>query len=321
MTNDKVVVTGGAGFIGSYLVEALLGRGHRVIVIDNFSKGSMGNLDSCRGNPLLTIVRRDIRDPRIPRILRGAAAVYHLAALVGVQSSLDDPRKVNDVNVDGTLNLLKASEQNRVGRFVYASSAAVYGFSRSAVQKESMPPNPVTPYAITKLASEIYCRLFHENYGLNTVSLRFFNVYGPRQRASYYSSVITSFVSRISARKSLIIFGNGRQVRDFVFVSDVLQALLLSLESEKAMGKTINIGTGKPTSVNELAKTIVRLFGHRRFPIVRKPAREGDIRYSCADVTLARRVLGYTPKVELNDGIRTTLSHWERNSRTNLDNL
>jgi len=238
-----------------------------------------------------------------------------------VQSSLDDPRKVNDVNVDGTLNLLKASEQNRVGRFVYASSAAVYGFSGSAVQKESMPPNPVTPYAITKLASEIYCKLFHENYGLNTVSLRFFNVYGPRQRASYYSSVITSFVSRISARKSLIIFGNGRQVRDFVFVSDVLQALLLSLESEKAMGKTINIGTGKPTSVNELAKTIVQLFGHRRFPIIRKPAREGDIRYSCADVTLARRVLGYTPKVELNDGIRSTLSHWERNSRTNLDNL
>jgi len=307
MESEKVVVTGGAGFIGSHLIEALLDRGFRTVAIDNFSEGRMSNLDNWVGNRQLTIVRMDVRDPRIARVLRGATTVYHLAALVGVQGSLSDPRKVNDVNVDGTLNLLMASEQNRVDRFIYASSAAVYGFNKSVVQRESMPPSPATPYAISKMAAETYCKMFHEVHCLNTVSLRFFNVYGPRQRASPYSSVIASFVSRILARKPLIIFGNGRQIRDFVFVSDVLQALLLSLESEQAIGKTINIGTGKPTSINELARSIIHLLGHKRFPVSRKPAREGDIRHSCADITVAKKSLGYRPKVELKDGIRQTI--------------
>jgi len=226
--------------------------------------------------------------------------------------------EVNDVNVDGTLNLLMASERNRVGRFVYASSAAVYGFNKSAVQKETTPATPGTPYAISKLAGEMYCKMFHECYGLNTVSLRLFNVYGPRQRSSPYAGVITSFVSRILARKPLVIFGNGRQVRDFIFVSDALQALLLSLESEEAIGKTINIGTGRPTSINELARSVLQLSGHERFPVVRKPAREGDIRHSCAEVTVARHSLGYAPQIELRDGLRTTLSFFGRDARRTI---
>jgi len=304
---SKIVVTGGAGFIGSHLVEALLDRGFRVVVIDNFSEGRMSNLDCCRGNPRLEIARIDVRDSLITRVLRGTAAIYHLAALVGVQGSLDDPKKVNDVNIDGTLNLLMSSKQNRVDRFVYASSAAVYGFNRSRIQKETMPPSPATPYAISKLTAETYCRFFHENHGLNTVSLRLFNVYGPRQRPGPYSSVITSFVSRILKRKPPIIFGDGGQTRDFVFVSDVVQALLLSLESERAIGKTINVGTGTFTSINGLARSILRLLGDKPYSIVRRPARKGDIQHSCADVTLARECLGYRPKVKLKDGLRTTL--------------
>jgi len=312
---SKIVVTGGAGFIGSYLVEALLDRGFRVVVVDNFSEGRMSNLDGCRGNPRLEIARMDVRDPRITRVLRGTAAVYHLAALVGVQGSLVDPKKVNDVNVDGTLNLLMTSEQNKVDRLVYASSAAVYGFNRNRVQKETMSPSPATPYAISKLTAETYCRFFHENHGLNTVSLRFFNVYGPRQRLSPYSSVITSFVSRIVKRKPPVVFGDGEQTRDFVFVSDVVQALLLSLESERAIGKTINVGTGNFTSINGLARSIIHLLGDKPFSIVRRPARKGDIRHSCADVTLARESLGYRPKVKLNDGLRTTLGLLDREAR------
>jgi UDP-glucose 4-epimerase len=314
----RALVTGGAGFIGSHLVEALLERGLRVIVVDDFSEGRMSNLDNCRHDPRLTIVRMDVRDPQINRVLRGVTEIYHLAALVGVQSSLKDPRKVNNVNVDGTLNLLVAAQKSRVSRFVYASSAAVYGFNKSAVQKETMSTNPATPYAVSKLAAETYCKVFHGNHGLNTVSLRFFNVYGPRQRSGPYSSVITSFSSRVSVRKPLTIFGNGRQVRDFVYVSDVVQALLLSLESERAIGKTINIGTGKPTSINELATTIIHVFGHKRFPIVRKPAREGDIRHSCADISAARESLGYRPKVELEDGIRRALGFSDQQFRSRV---
>jgi UDP-glucose 4-epimerase len=314
-TRSKIVVTGGAGFIGSHLAEGLLDRGFRVVVIDNFSAGRISNLDRCRGNKQLTVVRMDVRDPGIVRVLRGATTVYHLAASVGVQSSLDDPKKVTEVNVDGTLNLLMASKQNGVGRFVFASSAAVYGFSRSAVQEESKPPSPVTPYAISKLAAETYCKLFYESHFVDTVSLRFFNVYGPRQRPGSYAGVITSFVSRILAKKPPVIFGSGRQTRDFVFVSDVSQALLLSLEKDQVIGKTINIGTGRPTTINELARSIGNLFGQKRIPIIRKPAREGDILHSCADVTVARKYLDYRSRVKLKDGLRTTLGPLRQHAR------
>jgi nucleoside-diphosphate-sugar epimerase len=306
VTKSRVMVTGGAGFIGSHLVEAL-SRRHSVVVLDNFSTGKLRNLSAVKSSSV-RIVRGDIGDRRmVARVLRGARTVFHQAARVGVTPSVANPILTNDVNVNGTLNLLKAAVKNHVERFIFASSASVYAERPALPKREDMVPEPISPYGVSKLAAENYCKTFYKTYGLETVSLRYFNVYGPRQTIGPYSGVITTFTDRIKKGKQPIVFGDGSQIRDFTFVSDVVQANLLAMENDAAAGEIFNIGTGIPTSINTLAKTILRLCGRPRLGISRQEKRPGEVVHSLGDISRARRVLGYRPKVRLDDGLRLVI--------------
>ncbi len=303
----RVLVTGGAGFIGSHLVDALLARGDTVTVLDDLSSGSMDNLKIHTGNPALRFVRGDIGDTgAVERALVDVGAVIHEAALVSVPLSIKNPKLTHSVNVDGTLNLLKASLKRGIKRFVYASSCAVYGEQAKLPIKGDAPPNPLSPYANSKLAAEQNCRTFYELKGLETVCLRYFNVYGPRQTGEY-AGVMTKFMERLRANQSPIIYGDGEQTRDFVYVSDVVDATLLALERGEAAGKTLNIGTGRAMSINEFCGIFLRSAGKTGLKPTHEAHRAGDIRHSQADVTKAMKLLGYNPKISLEQGVEKLL--------------
>ncbi len=311
LSKERVVVTGGAGFIGSHLVEAL-SKQYSVLILDNFSTGTMKNLDASRSSDV-KVVRGDIRDPSLIRAtLRHAMAVFHEAARVSVTRSVKDPALTNDVNVNGTLNLLIASVKNRVKRFVFASSSSVYGEKHTPSKREDMVPTPISPYGVSKLSAESYCRAFYRTYGLETVSLRYFNVFGPRQRLGPYTGVITTFIKRASKKQPPVIYGDGTQTRDFTYVTDVVQANLLALESHDAAGEAFNIGTGTSTTVDDLAKSVIRLCHQPKLRIVRKPARPGDILHSRADISRARKVLGYKSHVKLEEGLQHVVNWMNR---------
>jgi len=300
---QKAVVTGGAGFIGSHLVDALL-RNFDVTVLDDFSSGKLSNLPRVKHQRGLKIIRGDIRNKTtVSAALKNAYVVFHEAAKVSVLRSVENPILTNDVNVNGTLNLLHSAVKNRVTRFVYASSSSVYGEQGRVPKNENMRPMPLSPYAVSKLSAESYCRAFYKTYGLKTVSLRYFNVYGPRQRTGPYSGVITLLVKR--ARKGLpaIIFGDGEQTRDFTYVSDVVQANLSAMEKVDSAGDVFNIGTGSSVSINSLARTIYEIHSGRGIAVERRSPRPGDVRYSRADISKARKVLGYSPRVSLREGL------------------
>jgi UDP-glucose 4-epimerase len=308
---DKVVVTGGAGFIGSHLVRALVPN-YSVVVIDDFSSGKAQNLRSVRERARMRIVRGDVRDRFLVKSLtRKAEAIFHLAARPSVPRSIKNPVLTNSVNVDGTLNVLKCAVDNHVSKFVYSSSSSVYGESLTRLKKEELPPRPISPYAVSKLAGENYATAFYHTYGLPTVSLRYFNVYGPKQAPGPYAAVITSFVNRLLAGKPPIIFGDGKQARDFTFVSDVVQANLLAMNRERAIGEVLNVGTGRATSINDLAELAMQLCAKQKVGIIRGKSRVGDIKRSCADISKAKRVLGYSPQVQLRAGLRTVVA-WLR---------
>jgi len=301
---ERVLVTGGAGFIGSHLVDGLMGGGFDVVVLDDFSGGRRENLSVHFGKPNFCLVEGDVRvKADVEKALDGVDVVFHLAAIVSVDFSVKNPLLVNEVNVGGPLNVLRESLNAGVKRFVYASSCAVYGEPVNLPINEEHPTKPMSPYGVSKLAAEHYCRVFYEVYGVETVCLRFFNVYGPRQVVGPYSGVIMKFIDRLKRGEGPIIYGDGEQTRDFVFVGDVVDACLRGMRCENCVGETINVGSGVETTVNKLADGLIELFGMCDVKPVYAEPRAGDIRRSCADLGKAERLLGYKPKTSLREGL------------------
>lgn len=300
----KVLVTGGAGFIGSHLVDGLLARGHSVTVLDDLSSGTMDNLKTHKDKSSFQFIQGDIRDAgAVKRALAGVDAVIHEAAMISVPLSVKDPEFARSVNVDGTLTLLKASLGHGVKRFVFASSCAVYGEQVELPISENAPLQPLSPYASSKLSAEKNCLAFHEREGLETVCLRYFNVYGPRQTFGEYAGVMMKFFERLRSDQPPIIYGDGEQTRDFVYVSDVVDATLLALKHEGVAGEVINIGTGRGVNINELCEIFLKATGKSHFKPIHEAPRVGDIRHSRADITKARKLLGYGPKISLEEGV------------------
>ncbi len=303
----KVLVTGGAGFIGSHVVEGLVHDDYGVKVVDNLSAGSLANIHSCMRDGRVSFIKGDIRDIEVVRkCLKDVDLVVHLAAMVSVPLSFEQPFLTHEINVKGTLNLLKSCSKANVKKFIFVSSCSVYGEPTCLPVKEEHPTSPLSPYAESKLIAERHCKAFEETYGLKTVILRLFNVYGPRQTLNDYSGVITRFVEKIKCKLPLTIYGDGSQTRDFVHVQDVVDAILRALKNSNAEGKAFNVGFGKPTSVNSLAKTVLELTD-AKLDVVYEEARHGEVKHIYADISQAKEWLGYKPEISLEDGLRSLL--------------
>lgn len=301
----KSIVTGGAGFIGSHLTEALARRGDRVTVIDDLSTGKETNLAAALRNSNVEFIRGSVTDPTlIEKSFQGADYVFHLAAAISVPESLKDPRPYHDTNVTGTLNVLLAARNNRARKVVYASSASVYGDASSLPQKEDAVPDPRSLYALTKLTGESYCAFFERIYGLPTICLRYFNVYGPGQDAdSACAAVIPKFISVVLQEQPLTVYGNGEQTRDFVFVEDVVRANILAAGGEA--GGVYNVASGTGTSIKGLIEAIFSLSG-RKTPVIYNAERPGDVKHSVADISKAQ-AFGYKPEYDLKSGLAITI--------------
>jgi UDP-glucose 4-epimerase len=300
------LVTGGAGFIGSHLVEALTAAGRPVRVLDDFSTGLRANLEGIRPAP--EIIPGDLADAEaVARAMVGVRTVFHLGALASVQLSVENPAATHRVCATGTLNVLDAARRAGVGRVVYAASSSAYGIPAADVQTEADPLRTLSPYAAAKLAGELYAESFAASYGLETVRVRFFNIFGPRQRAdSPYSGVIALFTAALTANRQPTVFGDGLQSRDFTYVADAVQALVKAAAAPGVSGRVYNIGTGRSVNLLELVEVLNRLLG-KDVAVRFAPARAGDVRHSRADIRLARRELGYEPAVPFEEGLRRTL--------------
>lgn len=306
----KVVVTGGAGFIGSHLAEELASSDWQVIILDDLSTGKRENIAGVLNRDKLEFVEGSILAfPLLQKIFQGADYVFHQAAIPSVPRSVDNPLASHEVNITGTLNVLIAARDAGIKKVVYASSSSVYGDTPTLPKREDMPPTPQSPYAVTKLAGEYYCRVFEEVYGLATVCLRYFNVYGPGQDPdSQYAAVIPRFIKNASEGKAPIIFGDGEQTRDFTFVKDAVAANILAAESQA--GGVFNIGTGRSITLNELANRILNITGSKVEP-VHEESRPGDVRHSVADISRAK-TFGYEPKYSVEEGLRQTFEEFRR---------
>jgi UDP-glucose 4-epimerase len=310
---NRFVVTGGAGFIGSALVRALLSKGRRVHVIDNLATGSLDNLEEVADQ--ITVHELDLRSySSIAPVIAGAQRVFHLAALPSVPKSILDPVPSHETNVDGTFNVLRAAAEGRVGRVVYAASSSAYGDTEILPKTESMAPRPKSPYAVQKLLGEYYASVFSECFGLETVSLRFFNVYGPRQDpSSVYSGVLSIFLNCLIEHRSPTIYGDGEQSRDFTYVEDVVSLLLKASQARGVSGRVFNAGNGNRYTLNETWRLLEQIEGVDLPPLY-GPPRAGDVRDSQADVTAAVRELGHAPHFTFEQGLRHTLD-WYRADR------
>ncbi|MHC5034607.1 MAG: SDR family oxidoreductase [Planctomycetota bacterium] len=299
------LVTGGAGFIGSHIVDALLAEGHRVRVLDNFATGRRENLAHVMDK--IELIEGDVRDQEaVHRAVQGAEYVLHQAALPSVPRSIKDPLATHEVNATGTLNILLAARESGVKRVVYASSSSVYGDTPELPKREDMTPRPKSPYAVSKLAGEHYCQAFWEAYGLETVCLRYFNVFGPRQAPdSPYAAVIPLFISALLNGGRPRIYGDGEQTRDFTFVANVVQANLLAATAPEAAGAVCNVACGKRTSLLALLTMLGELVDKTPDPVCEDP-RPGDVRHSLASIEQAGHSLGYEPRETLQDGLRRT---------------
>jgi len=301
---EKVLVTGGAGFIGSHLVDELINRGYEVIVLDNFYSGKIENLRKNLKNKNFKLIKGDIRNIKdVKKAVKDVNAIFHLAAIVSVPLSIENPILVNEVNVLGSLNVLKIAIEENVDKFIYASSCAVYGEAENLPIKEEDKLNPLSPYASSKISVEYYCKVFYKVYGLKTVCLRYFNVYGPRQKTGEYAGVIPSFIERIINDKPPIIYGNGEQTRDFVYVKDVVDASIKALEKEEAIGEVFNIGSGKAITINQLAEILLEIFGKEKLKPIYEKERIGDIKNSYASIDKVSKILEYKPKYTLRNGL------------------
>jgi nucleoside-diphosphate-sugar epimerase len=303
------LVTGGAGFIGSHLAEELVRRGHRVRVVDSLVTGRRSNLDHLPG---VEFIEGDLADPAVSqKAVQGCEYVLHQAAIPSVPRSVQDPVTSNRANVDATLNTLVAARDAEVKRLVFAASSSAYGDTAALPKHEAMPADPLSPYALQKVIGEQYLRLFTRLYGLETVSIRYFNVFGPRQDpSSPYSGVISQFAAALLASRRPTIFGDGEQTRDFTYVANVVDGVLRACDAPGASGEIINVATGGRISLNTLFAEMRRLIGADLEPVYAEP-RAGDVRDSQADITRARQILGYAPIVSFEDGLRTTVD-WYR---------
>jgi nucleoside-diphosphate-sugar epimerase len=304
------LVTGGAGFIGSNIVDELVRRGKRVRVLDNLSTGRMENLRDALDR--IEMVEGDVRDPEaVERAVRGCDFVLHQAALASVPRSIADPVSNNQVNAQGTLNVLVAAQRQRVKRVVYASSSSVYGDSEELPKVETMTPNPKSPYAVAKLAAEHYCRVFADLHGMTTVSLRYFNVFGPRQDpTSQYSAVIPIFVRCLLRGEAPTIFGDGEQSRDLTFISNVVEANLLACDANVSGGRVYNIACGGRYTINHVFEALEKRI-HSGVRPRYEAARAGDVKHSMADIARIRRDLGYEPRVGFEEGIDATVRWYQ----------
>ncbi len=307
---EKAVVTGGAGFIGSHLVAELVGRGYHVIILDDLSTGSLSNIAPfLKGKNAEFIKGSIISLPLLRQLFQGACFVFHLAALASVPRSIKNPLASHKVNANGTLNVLLAAKDCGVKKVIYASSSSVYGDTPTLPKREDMPPNPQSPYAVTKITGEYYCHVFYKVYGLATICLRYFNVYGPRQDpSSQYAAVIPRFIKSVLEGNPPIIFGDGTQTRDFTFVKDAVAANILAAESE-ATG-IYNIGSGKNISINQLARLVISSTRNSLNPIHEEP-RPGDIMHSLADISQAK-TFGYEPRYSLEEGLKSTFKEFNK---------
>jgi nucleoside-diphosphate-sugar epimerase len=302
----RFLVTGGAGFIGSNIVEELLKRNHTVRVLDNLSTGKEENLTDFLGR--IEFIQGDVRNyGQVRSALDGIEVVLHQAALSSVPRSISDPISSNDVNAGGTLNVLKAAKDAGVRRVIYASSSSVYGDTPELPKHEGMVPNPLSPYAVSKLTAELYCRVFPRIYGLETVALRYFNVFGPRQDPlSQYSAVIPKFITAMLKDQQPIVFGDGEHSRDFTFVANVVQGNLLAATAVCEPGSVMNCACHGRITLNELIREINSLLGKNLKPIYREP-RTGDIKHSFASIEKARTMIGYSPTVDFRRGLEMTV--------------
>ncbi|HEX4771453.1 MAG TPA: SDR family oxidoreductase [Bryobacteraceae bacterium] len=308
---DRYVVTGGAGFIGSALVRGLLAQGLRVHVIDNLQTGKLDNLEEVADK--ITVYEYDIRDyKRIAPVIAGAWRVFHLAALPSVPKSILEPVPSHEVNIDGTFNVLRAAAEGKAGRVIYAGSSSAYGDTETLPKVESMAPQPKSPYAVQKLTGEYYASVFPDCFGLETVSLRFFNVFGPRQDpTSVYSGVLSVFLTCLIERRSPTIFGDGEQSRDFTYVEDVVSLLLKASEANGVSGRVFNAGNGNRYTLNETWALLQKIEGVT-LPPVYGPPRAGDVRHSQADIRAAVEYLGHAPRFSFEQGLRLTLEWYRR---------
>lgn len=307
----RFLVTGGAGFIGSNIVEELLRRGHSVRVLDNFSTGKRINLAEFEKD--IHLIDGDIRNYHIVNnAVKGIEVILHQAALPSVPRSIADPITSNQVNIDGTLNILEAARDNNVRRIVFASSSSVYGDTPGLPRHEDMAANPLSPYAVSKLAGEKYCSVYSGNYGVETVALRYFNVFGPRQDPrSQYSAVIPKFISAMLCNQQPEIFGDGETSRDFTFVSNVAEANIQSSNGERNGAVVMNCAAHSSISLNELVNKINKILGKNITPVYRE-FRKGDIRHSYADITRAELLINYKPAVTFEEGLRRTVNYYEQ---------
>ena len=306
----KVLVTGGAGFIGSHIAERMVELGHEVIVLDDLSTGREENIAHLRSR--ITFVKGSITDTALlQEVMQGVQVVFHEAALGSVPRSVEDPRTTHEVNITGTFNVLMAARDAGVKRVVYAASSSAYGDTPTLPKVETMLPNPLSPYAVSKLVGEYYCQVFTRVYGLETVSLRYFNVFGPRQNPhSQYAAVIPKFVTAALKGEPLTVFGDGEQSRDFTYIDNVVQANLLAMQSPYAVGKVYNVACGGRYTLNELIRQLEVIFGHR-LDVQYLPPRAGDIKHSEASISEARRDLGYQVLVPFEEGLKKTVQ-WYR---------
>lgn len=310
---ERYLVTGGAGFIGSNIAEELVKRGANVRVIDNFMTGKKENIQPFIDG--IEFIEGDIRDfETCRRVVKDIDFVLHQAALPSVPRSIADPLLTNDINIKGTLNLLLASKEAKVQKFVFASSSSVYGDDPRLPKEEEMMPRPLSPYALTKLVGEMYCRIFSQLHGLSTLCLRYFNIFGPRQDPySQYAAVIPNFIDKTLNGENPVIFGDGQQSRDFTFVSNVVEANILASKAQDVSGEVINIACGQRTTVNFLAEKIIEILRKNVKPLHDKP-RPGDVLHSFADISRAEKILEYSTSVSFREGLERTI-RWYRERR------
>jgi UDP-N-acetylglucosamine/UDP-N-acetyl-alpha-D-glucosaminouronate 4-epimerase len=306
-----VAVTGGAGFIGSHIAGTVAASGAKVRIIDDLSTGHRENLDELSGN--IEFIEGSVADTALMmRALKDVEVVFHEAAIPSVPRSVEDPEQTHLASVDGTFNLLMTSRQQKVRRVVYAASSSAYGDQPTLPKVEDMAPDPLSPYAVAKLVGEYYCQVFTRVYGLETISLRYFNVFGPRQDpGSQYSGVVSRFISALCSNQTPVIFGDGEQSRDFTYIDNVVSANLKAATTSKGVGQVINVALGERITLNQLLGELKQLIGCTDVVAEYREPRVGDVRHSLADITRAQELLGFDPVIELREGLQRTVDWWK----------